>query len=394
MDFQQSTEDIAFRDEVRDFVTANWDDTRYHMNDVSNASWHLDDPEALAAADVFAKKLVDKGWYTMHWPSEYGGQDASFMRMIAYREEMAYRGAPATGASGGDAIIMHGSDWQKQEWLPKIASADMPVALGLSEPGNGSDLAGVTTRAVRDGDDYVINGQKMWTSTAHSSTWIRMLVRTDTEAPKHRGLSIFILPLDTPGITIRPLYDMAGRRRWSEEFFDNARIPSQYLLGEENRGWYVMAASLTAERVEVGSPAALLREWERFIRFARDYRVNGGTPLDDPIHRSLLADLRVKIAAFRAICWQGVWDSRQGEDVSRIASISRILSGELVQELWRGFGRIIGDAALVTPHGSDWAPMDGFIGVNALMSTGRTFGHGTKEIQRNIVSQRGLGLPR
>ena len=125
------------------------------------------------------------------------------------------------------------------------------------------------------------------------------------------------------------------------------------------------------------------------------YRVDGRTPLDDPINRSLLADLRVKIGMFRAICWKGAWDSRNGEDVSRIASISRVLSGELVQELWRGFGRIIGDAALVTPLWlrSD-APMDGFIGVNALMSTGRTFGHGTKEIQRNIVALRGLGLPR
>ena len=129
----------------------------------------------------------------------------------------------------------------------------MPIALGLSEPGNGSDLAGVTTRAVRDGDDYVINGQKMWTSTAHHSTWIRMLVRTDTDAPKHRGLSIFFVPLDSPGITIRPLHDMAGRRRWSEEFFEDVRVPSRYMMGEENRGWYVMAASLTAERVEVGS---------------------------------------------------------------------------------------------------------------------------------------------
>ena len=119
-----------------------------------------------------------------------------------------------------------------------------------------------------------------------------------------------------------------------------------------------------------------------------------GTPLDDPINRALLADLRVKIGVFRSICWQGVWDSRNGEDVSRIASISRVLSGELVQELWRGFTRIIGDAAQVTPYGADWAPMDGFIGVNALMSTGRTFGHGTKEIQRNIVALRGLGLPR
>ena len=394
MDFQQSPEDLALREEIRDFVQQNWDDGRYHMNDVSNASWHLDDPEALEAAQGFAKKLVDKGWYTMHWPTEHGGQDAPFTRMLTYREEMAYRGAPASGAFGGDAIILHGTPWQKDEWLPKIASADMPIALGLSEPGNGSDLAGVTTRAVREGDDYVINGQKMWTSTAHHSTWIRMLVRTDTDAPKHRGLSIFFVPLDSPGITIRPLHDMAGRRRWSEEFFEDVRVPSRYMMGEENRGWYVMAASLTAERVEVGSPAALLREWERFVDFARTYRVDGGTPLDDPINRSLLADLRVKIGVFRTICWQGAWDSRNGEDVSRIASISRVLSGELVQELWRGFGRIIGDAALVTPYGADDAPMDGFIGVNALMSTGRTFGHGTKEIQRNIVALRGLGLPR
>ena len=394
MDFRVSPEDETFRDEVRDFVKREWDDTRYHMNDVSNASWHLDDTEALEAAHRFATKLAAKGWYTMHWPGEYGGQDASLDRMAIYREEMAYGGAPSTSAFGGDSIILHGTPWQKEEWLPQIANAEMPISLGLSEPGNGSDLAGVTTRAVRDGDDWVINGQKMWTSTAHHSTWIRMLVRTDTDAPKHRGLSIIFVPLDSPGISIRPIYDMAGRRRWSGEFFEDVRVPARNMLGEANRGWYVMAASLTSERVEVGSPAALLREWERFVDFARTYRSDGGTVLDSPINRNLLADLRVKLAAFRSICYQGVWESRQGEDVSRVASMSRILSGELVQELWRGFARIIGEAAYVTPGAWADAPLGGFIGVNALMSTGRTFGHGTKEIQRNIVAQRGLGLPR
>jgi alkylation response protein AidB-like acyl-CoA dehydrogenase len=394
MDFRFSPEDEAFRQEVHTFVKREWDDRRFHMNDVSNASWHLDDTEALAAAHDFAKKLINKGWYTMHWPTEHGGQNVPLARMMVYREEMAYTGAPVTGASSGDAVILHGAPWQKQEWLPKIASAEMQIALGLSEPGNGSDLAGVQTRAVQDGDDWVINGQKMWTSTAHHSNWIRMLVRTDPQAPKHRGLSIFFVPLDTPGITIRPIHDMAGRRRWSEEFFEDVRVPSRYMLGEANRGWYVMAASLTSERVEVGSPAALLREWEKFVDFARTYRVDGGTLLDDPINRNLVADLRVKIAVFRTLAWQGVWESRQGEDVSRVASMCRVLSGELVQELWRGFTRIVGPAAQVAPYSWDKAPLDGFIGVNALMSTGRTFGHGTKEIQRNIIAQRGLGLPR
>ena len=394
MDYRFSPEDENFRQEVRDFVQQEWDSDRYHMNDVSNASWHLDDADALEAQNQFAKKLVAKGWYTMHWPKEHGGQDASLSRMLVYREEMAYQGAPVTGAFGGDALIIHGTPWQKEDWLPKIANADMPIALGLSEPGNGSDLAGVQTRAVRDGDDWVLNGQKMWTSTAHHSTWIRMLVRTDTGAPKHRGLSIFLVPLDSPGITIRPLYDMAGRRRWSEEFFEDVRVPSQYMLGEANRGWYVMASSLTSERVEVGSPAALLREWEKFVDFARSCESNGRSVLEEPIYRNLMADLRVKLAVFRAICYQGVWESRQGEDVSRVASMARVLSGDLVQELWRGFARIIGEAAYVTPDSWDTAPQNGFIGVNALMSTGRTFGHGTKEIQRNIIAQRGLGLPR
>ena len=394
MDFRFSAADEAFRQEVRGFVAQEWDADRYHLNDVSNASWDLDNPAALEASEEFAKKLVAKGWYTMHWPREYGGQDAPLERMLVYREEMAYRGAPGTGAQSGDAIILHGTPWQKEEWLPRIANAEMPIALGLSEPGNGSDLAGVTTRAVRDGDDYVINGQKMWTSTAHHSTWIRMLVRTDTEAPKHRGLSILYLPLDTPGITIRPLYDMAGRRRWSEEFFDTVRVPARNMLGEANRGWYVMAASLTSERVEIGSPATLLREWERFVDFAKSYRVNGGSALDDPMARNKVADLRVKLAVFRTLCYQGVWESNLGEDVSRVASIARILSGELVQELWRAFAGIIGQASLASPHSWREAPMGGFIGANALMSTGRTFGHGTKEIQRNIVAQRGLGLPR
>jgi alkylation response protein AidB-like acyl-CoA dehydrogenase len=340
MDYRFSPKEEAFRQEIRDFVKAEWDADLYHMNDVANASWHLDNPEALGAIREFQSKLAKKGWFTMHWPEEHGGRSSSFAENLIYREEMAYQGLPISSAFSGDSIIMNGSDWQKSEWLPAIRNGDMRIAQGLSEPGNGSDLAGVQTRAVRDGDDWVINGQKMWTSTAHMSNWIMMLVRTDTDAPKHRGLSIFFVPLESQGITIRPLYDMAGRRRWSEEFFEDVRVPSTHMLGEENRGWYVMAASLTTERVEVGSPAALLREWERFISFAKTYKVNGQSILEDPVTRNLLADLRVKIMTFRMICYEGVWESREGKDISRISASARVLSGELVQELWRGFNRL------------------------------------------------------
>ena len=394
MDYSFSKENEEFRQNVREFVKSEWDSDLYHMNDVANASWHLDDPKALAALREFQRKLSEKGWFTMHWPEEYGGQSSSFAENLIYREEMAYQGLPISSAFSGDSIIMNGTDWQKSQWLPSIKSGEMRIAQGLSEPGNGSDLAGVQTRAVKDGDDWVINGQKMWTSTAHMSNWIMMLVRTDTEAPKHRGLSIFYVPLDSKGITIRPLYDMAGRRRWSEEFFEDVRVPSTHMLGEENRGWYVMASSLTTERVEVGSPAALLREWERFVSFAKTYKVNGEPILHDPVVRNSLADMRVKIMMFRMLCYNGVWESREGKDISRISASARVLSGELVQELWRGLTKILGNPALVMPGTWSDAPMNGFIGVNALMSTGRTFGHGTKEIQRNILAQRGLGLPR
>ena len=257
MDFQLAVEDQTLQDEAREFVrqewhpfykTKNWDEIGLL------SPFHADD-EALAAQREFAKKLVARGWYTMHWPAEHGGRDASITAQLAFREGMAYEGAPVSLGGGlvAPVLMIHGTDWQKEEFLPKLANADVDFAQGFSEPNAGSDLASLQTRAVRDGDDYVINGQKIWTSGAHYGEWYHVLVRTDPEAPKHRGISYIMMQLRdegklTEGITLRPLIDMTRTRRWSEVFFDNVRVPARNLIGEENRGWYAAMTTLSTIR--------------------------------------------------------------------------------------------------------------------------------------------------
>ncbi len=251
MEFRDTPEEAEFRTEVRGFINSALPS---NLKNVS-AFEEPDDPAQLQALRDWRTAVGKKGWTAPHWPKEYGGAGMSVTEQFVYSEEMANARAPQVGGSGvamlGPVLIRYGTEEQQKEHLPRITSGEVQWCQGYSEPGSGSDLASLQTRAIRDGDDFVINGQKIWTSGAHRADWMFLLARTDPNAPKHRGISMLLMDMKSPGISVQPLITMGGDHVFNQEFFDNVRVPAKNIVGEENRGWYVGAALLDFERSNI-----------------------------------------------------------------------------------------------------------------------------------------------
>ncbi|MFL2640207.1 MAG: acyl-CoA dehydrogenase family protein [Dehalococcoidia bacterium] len=405
MDFQLTKEAQAIRDEARDFVRKEWKNPGHDLTG-GLAAWHGDEDNRHAGGEIakeFAKKLVDKGWYTMHWPKEFGGEEASIEKQLAYREVMSYEDAPASLGGGlvAPVLMVHGADWMKQEFLPKLASADIEFSQGFSEPDAGSDLAGLKTRAVRDGDDYVINGQKIWGT--YRNDWIHILVRTDSDAPKHRGITYLLARLKDengdymPGITVRGIPDGTGNHRWDELFMENWRVPAQSIIGEENRGWYAAMTTLSFERSNIGRPAQLLRTLEDTIDW---FEANSKKGTEDTLARAeirnRLASWRVEVEMLRMLCYRVGWMQSQGLVPQRESSMVKATGDELFQRIYRGIAQIMGGYGNLLPtNGPNYKlPVNDFLPARGWQSIGTSIGGGTREIQKNIIAQRGLGLPR
>jgi alkylation response protein AidB-like acyl-CoA dehydrogenase len=391
VEFAFTQEDLAFRDEVRQFIKENWADG----DTVGGIA--AEDEEAFPRMRAFEHKLAERGWLTMAWPKEYGGQGASHIRQMIFREECAYHGAPGSGGQGvnmiGPCIMVHGNEQQKREFLPPIANAEVMWCQGFSEPGSGSDLASLQTRAVRDGDDYVLNGQKIWTSGAQHSDWIHVLARTDPDAPKHRGITYFLVDMKTPGISIRPIQQMHGRSGFNETFFENVRVPRDQVLGEENRGWYAAATTLDFERSGVGRIAGGMRTLEMLTDFCKEATL-GGTPLiKRPGVREKLAELAIEHEVGRYISYRVSWMQASGKIPNYEASMSKLYGSELTQRLGQAGVNIMGLYGTLY-EGSRWAPLEAKMQVLYLSSVSATIAAGTSEVQRNIMATRGLGLPR
>ena len=246
MDFKFSTEEETFQNDVNGFLKkelpSDWTgETAYASSD---DGWNFN--------LKMKKKLAEKGWLTLGWPKEYGGMEASIMSQVLFNEQMAYNRAPGIDIWGikmlAPTLMVHGTEEQKQRFLPPVANGEVQWCQGYSEPGSGSDLASLQTRAEVDGDEYVVNGTKIWTSNGHRADWIILLARTDTDAPKHRGITMLLVDMKTPGISVNPIVNMAGMHEFNQVFFDNVRVPKRNLVGEENRGWYVGATLLDFER--------------------------------------------------------------------------------------------------------------------------------------------------
>ena len=327
MKFRFSDEDEAFRREVVDFIEAElpWDWRNYEIDS--------EEPAGLELVQQFKKKLADKGWLTRAWPKEYGGSEASHMQQLIFGVEMAYRGIPVDdgGVSMvGPVIMMSGTEEQKRFFLPGISRAEITWCQGYSEPDSGSDLASVQTRAVEDGDDFVVTGSKIWNGAHSGAGWMFMLVRTDPDAPKHRGISFLVAEMDVPGVKIERIPCMWGDDR-SLVTFDGARVPKSGLIGEKNMGWYVGATLLDLERSGAGYSARAARLMEDLIDFCKENRRDGRTLAEDPLLRFRLAQTAADIESARLIAYNVAWMQSNGLIPNKEASIAKLVGSEVLQ---------------------------------------------------------------
>ena len=390
MEFAFSAEDDAFRRELTEFIrqerSSEWDDADRGSDD---ASW--------TATKQMRQKLADRGWLTMHWPEEYGGQKASPVRSAVFNDEMTYYRAPGRDNFGvrmmGATLMMHGSEEQKSLHLPPVARGEVQWCQGYSEPETGSDLASLNTRAVRDGDEFVINGSKIWTSMAHRGDWIMLLARTDTDAPKHRGISFFLVDMKTPGIQVRPIVNMAGRHDFNQVIFDNVRVPAGNLVGEENRGWYVAVTLLDFERSGIDYSANGRRLLDDTWRYAADTKRNGQVLAQVPWVRNQMADRYIECEVARLIAYNVAFMQGEGLVPNKEASMSKVFGSETVQRVTKTCMEVLGMYGFLNRR-DKWAPLQGRIQENWMMSFSGTIAAGTSEIQRNVIANRGLGLPR
>ncbi len=393
MDFRFTKEQESFRSEVRAFLV---DNLGQDWQGVVPDDYFTDENWTLIRG--LTGKLVDKGWLTLAWPTEYGGQDRPHIEQMIYNEETAYFRAPMRDTSMGThmvgpSIMMYGSDKQKDQYLSEIADGSAVYCQGFSEPEAGSDLASLQLSAVEDGDDFVLNGSKVWTSGAHKANRCYLMARTEPDAPKHRGISMFIVDMDTPGIEVRPIINMHNVHYFNEVFFENVRIPKQSMIGETNRGWYVAATTLDFERSGVGRYAGNRRDLEELITLARALKLNGKSLNDDPKFRRRIAELWMTNEAGKLVAYQVAWMQSQGLVPNKEASVSKLVGSEINQKISDLGMKMLGMYGALE-KGSKWAYLQGRIASQWMNSYSLTLRAGTSEIQRNIIAFRGLGLPR
>ncbi|MCH7745429.1 MAG: acyl-CoA dehydrogenase family protein [Chloroflexi bacterium] len=393
MDYRFTEEQEAFRQELRDFLKENLGE-----------DWRGIDPDAYFHDENWPRirqltaKMAEKGWLTLAWPKEYGGQGRPHIEQMIYNEETAYFRAPTRDVSigthmVGPTIMLYGTEEQKTRYLPEIASGEAVYCQGFSEPESGSDLASLQLRAVEDGDDYVLSGSKIWTSGAHKSTHCYLLTRTDPDAPKHKGVSVFVVDMNTPGIEVRPIINMFNIHYFNQVFFDNVRVPKQNMIGEKNRGWYIAATTLDFERSGVGSFASNKRSLEELVELAHEIQSNGKPLSEDPIIRRRLADLWVSNEAGKTIAYNVAWMQGEGQVPNKEASISKMMGSEIAQKIHQLGIQMLGMYGILD-KGSKWAYLNGRLAWQWMDSISLTIRGGTSEIQRNIIATRGLGLPR
>ena len=397
MEFSFSEEEIAFRQEVEDFVNQelppDWDDRVVFWPGGYGTTPQLEDEFQDVSKD-FMKKLGQKGWNSLSWPEEYGGQNSTMKQAIA-GDVISYYRAPGGGvatAISAPTILLAGSEEMKQEYLPKIASGEAGFWLGYSEPNAGSDLASIKTTAIPDGDDLVINGQKIWSTGAHVTQYAWMMALTDPSAPRHKGASLIIIDNRTPGITIRPIINICGVHSFNEVFFDDVRVPKKNIVGDINSGFYNVMLALQFERL-IAPSGTFRRVLEELVRYANENKRDGIVLAKNPQVRRKLAEAAIEIEIFYSFYWQTAWMLDHGQVPELEASSVKLLASELGVILAHTAADLLGPYGLLD-KGSKYAPWAGRVALGYLDSISGPIGAGTSEVQKTIIATRGLGLPR
>jgi alkylation response protein AidB-like acyl-CoA dehydrogenase len=383
MDFAFTAEQRALREEVRGFLREEL---------LKYPDRELEDTWIVSFSREFSRALAARGWIGMTWPKKYGGQERSPLERLIVTEELLLAGAPVAAhwfadRQIGPALLAYGSEEQRLEFLPRIARGELLFCLGMSEPNSGSDLASLRTRAVEDGDWFVINGHKIWTSFAHRAEYCYLVARTDPDAPKHKGLSEIIVDMKTPGITVQPIVDMAGEHHFNEIFFEDVRVRRRYLVGQKNRGWYQIVAQLDYERSGI----------ERLLSNALVYREVRALAQEqgltaNPIWRQRFARLETELQIGRRHVYRVAWLLSNDVIPNKETALAKTFCTDLEQQIAELAGHLLGAYSQLMP-GSPAARLGGRVARAILFAPGYTMMGGTSNILRNIMALRGLGLP-
>ncbi len=389
MDLKLTAEEMRFRDELRAWLQANvpppWTGTTHEEGKGPYFEFLRN----------WQKKVFEGGWTGLSWPKEFGGRGARLIEQSIFQEEWARAEAPplinVLGMSLiGPTIIAVGTEEQKKRYLSKILSGEEIWCQGFSEPNAGSDVAGLSTKATIDGDHFIVNGQKIWTSLAHAADYCLLLVRTDPTAPKHKGITALLVDMHSPGVTVRPLKQMTADSSFNEVFFDNVRVPMSNILGEINRGWGTAIATLMNERAHLGSGIYIQfkKNFDTLISRSREIRRGGRAVSQDPVLRQKLAQSHIELEIFRLTTMRALSKMQHQSIPGPEGSILKLQWSELNQRLAQTSMETLGAQSQL------WSTDEGRWVYNFLRSRANTIEAGTSEIQRNIIAERVLGLPK
>jgi len=396
MDFKYSPEDEAFRHELRSWLEANLpkqersDSDSGAFADMGGSGWER--------SREWHRRMHAGGWVGISWPKEYGGRGATLMQQLVYQEEIARAHTPGlVNMLGimlvGPTLIHWGTEEQKKRYVPKILSAEEIWCQGYSEPNAGSDVASLQTRAVEDGDDFIVNGQKVWTSDAHHADMCILLVRTDPEAPKHRGISYLLTDMHSPGITVKPLVQITGERGFNEVFFDDVRVPKKNIVGEKNQGWKVAITTLMFERTGIGDHTAIAANVRDLADLARRIPRNGGSAWDDSSVRQKIAQLAMDVEALKYSGYRQLTRRLRGIPPGPEGSVMKLSATEIVLRIGKYAMELLGPYSQME-YKAPFAMDRGVWSYRMLRARAYTIAGGTSEIQHSIIGERVLGLPK
>jgi alkylation response protein AidB-like acyl-CoA dehydrogenase len=399
MDFKYSDEAEAFRQEFRTWLAANMPPRRTASDDDDIGSEIVrTNEEDWKYSLEWHRKMNSGGWVGVNWPKAYGGRGATLEQMVVFNEEMVRAHAPGiVNGLGimlvGPTLIHWGTEEQKKRYVPKILSAEEIWCQGYSEPGAGSDVASLNTRAIEEGDHFIVNGQKVWTSGADRADWCILLVRTDPEAPKHKGISYLLVDMHSPGVTVQPLVQMTGEKGFNEVFFEDVRVPKKNLVGEKNQGWQVAVTTLMFERSSIATMRDMMTSVKKLAALAKKIGRNGGTAWDDTGVRQKIAGFACEAAALRHGTMRQLTRRLKGLPPGPEGSVGKLAASDVNLRMAKFALELLGPYSQFE-HGAPLALDGGSWNYRMLAARAFTIAGGTSEIQHNIIGERVLGLPK